>query len=343
MKGNDRVLMVGPFHRSQRGNSLTTARIKQGLESRGFQIDFLSLEGNPASFDWQGSVKAAQYAFIHGFHALHFARFLRDEDGLQDIPQLLTTTGTDLHDDHSGEEKSLIEGVFHSARFIVVFHQDFIPLISQSKPALAEKIVCIPQGVALPEGSVSGGIDLHDQPDDFIFLLPSGLRPVKNVQMAIAALEKLQAGNPRIKLLIIGAALHPEYSQTILEWIKPLSWVKYAGEIPHEEMCTLIRQCDAVINCSLAEGQPQGALEAMSLGLPCILSAVPGNLNIIEHGKEGFYVHDEYDLLQAAQCYLNDPARTLKMGQAAAALVDKKFRLETELNAYADIYRQLIG
>lgn len=339
----DRILMVSPFHRSQRGNSLTTARIKQGLTAKGFKIDLYSLEGAGTTQELEAKLDLDQYAFIHGFHALHIGRFLHEERRLQDIPLLLTTTGTDLHKDLYGKEKSLIEGVFESAKKIVVFHQDFIPLISQLYPALTAKLICIPQGIFLPGGSVPASNQHLFEKADFVFLLPSGLRPVKNLTMAIDALEKLQADYPQIKLLILGAELQPAYSQMIIKRITQLPWVKYLGEIPHAQMHHMIMQSSVVINCSHAEGQPQGALEAMSLGRPCILSAVPGNLNIIEHGKEGFYVRDEKEMLLAAQSYLNDTALTRRMGRAAAALVEKNYRLETELNAYASVYQQLLG
>ena len=335
--------MVSPFHQKQRGNSLTTARIKQGLESRGFVIDLFSLEESENISRLKTKMDTNKYALVHGFHALHFARFLQEKRWLEEIPLVLTTTGTDLHYDLYGKEKSLIEGVFQTVRKIVVFHQDFIPLISQLYPVLQPKLITIPQGVFLPPGPVPESSQRHFQEDDFIFLLPSGLRPVKNLELAIDALEKLQPDYPQLKLLIMGANLHPQYGQSIMERVSLLPWVKYLGEIPHEQIHSVIMHSDVVINCSHAEGQPQGALEAMSLGKPCILTAVPGNLNIIKHGKEGFYVRNETEFVQAARSYLNQPELTLIMGQDASFLVEKNFSLEKELNAYSCLYQQIFS
>jgi len=337
----DRILMVSPFHRQQRGNSLTTARIKQGLESRGYTIDLLSLEESEVISSLEAKVKPDKYILVHGFHALHFARFWQRQRWLQEIPLVLTTTGTDLHYDLYSHEKSLIEGIFQAAQKIVVFHQNFVTLISQLYPALQPKLISIPQGIFLPPGPPESN-QRHFQENDFIFLLPSGLRPVKNLELAIDALEKLQPDYPQLRLLIMGAKLHPQYSQTIMERINLLPWIKYLGEIPHEQVHSVMMHSDVVINCSHAEGQPQGALEAMSLGKPCILTAVPGNLKIIEHGKEGFYVHDEKELLQAARSYLNQPELTLKMGQAASNLVARNFSMEKELTAYLSLYQQIL-
>jgi glycosyltransferase involved in cell wall biosynthesis len=99
---------------------------------------------------------------------------------------------------------------------------------------------------------------------------------------------------------------------------------------------------DVVMNTSNSEGQPQGALEAMSLGKPCILTAVPGNLNIINHGIEGFYVDGEADLVTAAKTLINDPARIVEMGKNAHTLVKTRFSLEREIDAYCTIYQHNI-
>lgn len=334
--------MISPFHRQQRGNSLTTARIKQGLQARGYNIDLLSLEESTSIANLEAQMAANKYALVHGFHALHFARFLQEKSCLEEIPLILTVTGTDLHYELHGPEKALIERAFRIAQKIVVFHQDFVSLISQSYPELRPKLLSIPQGVLLTPGSALESSQLGLQEDAFVFLLPSGLRPVKNIEMVLDALEKLQPVFPQLQLLIIGARLHHDYSQAIMERISCLPWVKYLGEIPHEQVYSIMMHCNVVINCSHAEGQPQGALEAMSLGKPCILTAVPGNLNIIEHGREGFYVRNAQELRQAAQNFLSQPNLTLKMGQAARTLVANNFIPEKEFNSYACLYQQLV-
>lgn len=342
MNSKDRILMVSPFHRQQRGNSLTTSRIKQGLESRGFKIDLLSLEDSDAIAGLEAKMTADKYALVHGFHALHLARFLQEKSWLEDLPLVLTTTGTDLHYELCGPEKALVKRAFRIAQKIIVFHQDFQNLITQSYPDLQPKLLSIPQGIYLPPGPILESSQLGLQTDDFVFLLPSGLRPVKNIELAINALDKLQAAHPQLKLLIMGARLNHDYSQSIMERINLLPWVRYLGEIPHEKVYSVMMHCHVVINCSHTEGQPQGALEAMSLGKPCILTAVPGNLNIIEHGREGFYVRNDQELRQAAQIFLTQPELTLKMGQAARTLAANNFSLKKELNSYACLYQQIL-
>jgi glycosyltransferase involved in cell wall biosynthesis len=172
--------------------------------------------------------------------------------------------------------------------------------------------------------------------------LPSGLRSVKNIKLALDSLATVHEEFPEVRLLIMGTAIDDEYSGQIKDRIRDLSWAIYLGEIPHADMMSILDLGDIVINTSLCEGQPQGALEAMSLGKPCILTAVPGNLNIFEPGVEGFYVDNQEELIRAAKVLIKDPVQRSKMGQRAAKLIESSFTLRQELDAYSRIYNQYL-
>ncbi|HBQ26402.1 MAG TPA: hypothetical protein DD791_08420 [Syntrophomonas sp.] len=107
-------------------------------------------------------------------------------------------------------------------------------------------------------------------------------------------------------------------------------------------MYSLLSVGDVVLNTSHAEGQPQAALEAMSLGKPCLLTAVPGNINIIENGVEGYYVHNQDDLVVAARKLMLNQKLRQQMGENARRLVEQKYSLKKELDAYEQLYHQLL-
>ncbi|CFY11443.1 Glycosyl transferase, family 1 [Syntrophomonas zehnderi OL-4] len=337
-----KVLMITPFHSQQRGNSLTSARLKNGLQNCGFNIDLLSLEENQAEFFFKNRLKNQKYALLHAFHGRYTGRLLAEYPALNDLPFILTTTGTDINYDIHGSEKNYVELAWQAADRIVVFNRDFVEVIRQSHPELLPKLITIPQGIYLPAGNYWNRRQLGYNNDDFIFFLPSGLRPVKNIDLALDALEPVYREYPHLRLLIIGADINPDYSQIIRTRISNLPWAKYLGEIAHNQTRGLIEMVDAVINTSQAEGQPQAVLEAMSLGKPCIMTAVPGNLNIIQSGQEGFYANDATEFSQAAKIFISNPEVLKKMGLAARRLVETNYRLEEELAAYAALYRQLM-
>lgn len=336
------VLMITPFRQAQRGNSITTARIREGLSARGHDIDLLALD-DPA---WPQQLKALlsrqRYGLLHGFNARYMGQLIQSQPILAALPCVLTTTGTDIHFDLDNEYRTLVLQAMRNAQKIVVFHEDFRLRVFKAYPPARDKLVVIPQSVWLPDASARNRCDFGLSPDETIFVLPSGLRPVKNISLAIDALLELHPGYPNMRLVIIGADLDSSYSRPLLERMNTLPWVTYWGEIPHQEMGARLAVCDVVLNTSQSEGQPQAVLEAMSLGLPCIMTDVPGNRHLITTGREGFYVRDKMDLCRAARRLLDDQHLRQQMGARAQQLVRSKYHPQQEIDAYQQLYRQIL-
>jgi len=337
-----KILMITPFRQAQRGNSITAARLRSGLAERGYDINLLSLDQEKWPEQLGTLLDQPEYGLLHGLHARHLGQVLKSFPRAARLPIILTTTGTDIHFDLHNEHRAAVLHAMQTAAKIVVFHDDLLELVARAYPPVAYKMVTIPQSVSIPGNTPGHRQDWGFGPDEFIFFLPSGLRPVKNISLAIDALTPLQPSYPHLRLVIIGADLDPDYSVPLLARIRTLPWISYLGEVPHKEIGSLLALGDVVLNTSLAEGQPQAVLEAMSLGLPCIMTAVPGNLNIIANGKEGFYVGDETDLCRAAQQLLDDKSLRRQMGVSARQLIDSRYAPHKEIDAYEQLYRRLL-
>lgn len=335
-----KILMLTPYSSVQRGNSLTTSRLKHFLSGADYHIDRMSLEDRNWQFELRENLSRCNYNLVHCFHARFMGEALNQAPALSAIPIILTTTGTDINYDLYGSQRKLVIHALEEAQKIVVFNDTIRLGLQDQFPELIPKLVTIPQGVYLEQGPMPTRSEMGFSDDDFIFLLPSGLRPIKNIELAIEALHTLHQADPRVRLLIIGAVLDEHYAAAIRERIHGQDWLKYVGEVVHPDMLGLLDLGNVVLNTSHSEGQPQAALEAMSLGKPCIMTAVSGNLNIIKDGREGYYVRDKNELARAAQNLLDDPVLRQQMGQNARLLVEHKFSLNQELEAYRKLYRQ---
>lgn len=335
--GNDRILMLAPFRSQQRGNTITVERLYRGLLGKGFSIEVESPEDQTC---WDRIVKACdqnRYCFVHGFNACYIAEAFKTVPQLANLPLLLTTTGTDLHYGLRGPKTRDLQEIFERAAYTVVFNPQFKTLL-KFVPDFENRVLCIPQGVWLEMAESWHRPQLDMADNDVVFILPSGLRPVKNLDLAVDGLALIKPQLPNLKLLIVGAPIDPEYARVFLSRIADLPWVLYQGEIPHRQMAALYLLGDVVVNSSLAEGQPQAALEAMSLARPSLLSAVPGNLGIMEHGREGFYFTSPGQLAQHALEMARDPEKRSIMGKRARDLTRRGFSLAAELDAYKHVY-----
>lgn len=334
------VLLITPFHRSQRGNTLTTRRICDGLSHQGIQAELISLENPHFGEQLQGCLSSGDFDIVHAFNGLYLSKLLVSHPQLRDYALIVTMTGTDLNQPQHNQE---LESVFAAVRHIIVFNAGYKRQLLSHHPLLERKIAVIAQGVCLPPSLAKQKKD-YDIPDDHtVFLLPTGLRPVKNVDLALDGLEMLAAANHRIRLLIMGPIIDEAYGYKLLERIKSLPWAVYLGEVPHGQISGFFKLGDVVINCSHAEGQPQAALEAMSLGIPAIMSDVPGNRGVMEAGREGFYIKSAQELCRAALTLHTQPELRLCMGQAAAQLVQNKYDYYREIRQHIELYRHVLG
>ncbi len=341
LKGK-RILLLTPFHRSQRGNSLTSERIQNGLRRMAIEVDLLSLEDQGWANTLHQGLAQDRYHLVHGFHGLKFSRVLEKMPELGQLPLVLTMTGTDINYDLLGAHKVAVLAAMRAVQRIIVFNQAFLSTLAVIYPEFQGKLHSIPQGVQLEPALSLDRKKLGLEASDFVFILPSGLREVKNIELALDALSQLWPQHPQLRLLVLGAAIDDDYSKRIMKRIKDLPWVTYLGEIPHHQVQAYYGLADVVLNTSQAEGQPQAALEAMSLGLPALLTAVPGNLGIIEDGRQGFYAKNSSELQEAARRLILDPQLKQRLGQAAAQLVELNFQAPREFKAHTALYRQVL-
>ena len=125
--------------------------------------------------------------------------------------------------------------------------------------------------------------------------------------------------------------------------LQPTGRVRYVGEV--SAIADWMRACDALVLPSEREGVPNVVLEAMSCGLPCLLTPFAG-LPREELGTEGTHwllaERDSAALGTALTALVREDARREMIGQAAAHHAAGSFGLEQTLDRYAALYHQLL-
>jgi glycosyltransferase involved in cell wall biosynthesis len=76
-------------------------------------------------------------------------------------------------------------------------------------------------------------------------------------------------------------------------------WVTFHGHL--RDPYGVVARADVKVLPSLSEGMPRAALEALYLGLPCVLRDVDGNAELIEPGTNGFLFRTNRDLADAME------------------------------------------
>ncbi|PGS56022.1 glycosyltransferase [Bacillus sp. AFS041924] len=123
---------------------------------------------------------------------------------------------------------------------------------------------------------------------DFIFINTGGLLLRKDPKTTIEAFLKKFSNNNNYKLLLLGEGqlinLKDEY--------KEKNNVLFLGK--KSNIHEYLQISDVFVSSSSSEGLPNAVLEAMSTGLPCILSDIPQHRETFGEGKFGKF-HKLYD------------------------------------------------
>ncbi|MGM8211213.1 glycosyltransferase family 4 protein [Virgibacillus sp. W0430] len=329
------VKLIVPFFDQQRGNTITVKRINNGLSARGLQTEVINATAEVSA---HVSLTADIY---HGFHAYQFYNFMNKvNDSVQ--PYVLTMTGTDLNKDLFNEAKraQVIE-TLQGAEAIHVFEEQGMKTVAREVPGVSGKLYVIPQSISpFPQTN-----SLHiKEKGTFLFILPAGLRKIKNIPNAIFTLEKLKEEYPHIRLWIVGPVIEADEGEYVKKLVRDReNWVDYIGQLPHEQMGALLKEADVVLNTSISEGQPSAILEAMALGIPPIVSSNHGNKSIVSHNETGFIYRNESEFIDSVQKLIDRPQLREQIGESARVYVNRHHALHNEIEALVKIYKHVLN
>lgn len=113
---------------------------------------------------------------------------------------------------------------------------------------------------------------------------------LKGTRYVIEAAKRLE-GEP-FEFVFVGKPACAEDNR-LVEMIEGLNNCTYIQSVPHAEMNSLYKKYDIFVFQGLCEGFGMVTLEAMSNGLPCMVSV--GGCGIITNGKDGF-INDNGDV-----------------------------------------------
>jgi glycosyltransferase involved in cell wall biosynthesis len=329
-----KVVLATPNYHQQRGNTVTVQRIAEKLKKIGVETSIVSITESLH----MDSVPQAD--LVHGFHAYRFYKF-KERLGREIGSYVVTMTGTDLNQDlfDSGKRKDVITSV-REAKAVHVFTEKAKKLLIAEVPEVTSRVFVIPQGTTeFPDSPLAN----MKETGTFQFLLPAGIRLVKNIPFAIKALKKLHEKYPFTRLLIVGPIIETDEAEIVKELLaENKTWAEYIGQIPHCEMGGLYKNADAVLNTSHSEGQSTAIIEAMGAGLPVLVSANDGNLSLVTHGETGFVYHDEAEFLLYAQQLITQVNVRNALGERGQQYISVHNGNPGEAEALLELYKMAL-
>jgi glycosyltransferase involved in cell wall biosynthesis len=330
-----RIALISPFSNPpMRGNITTVRRIAHFLGIAGAVT--LNLPADTLSVgEMECHLSEFKPDLVHGFHAFHCGAIARQLAERYQIPYIITITGSDIHDpiqrNHPGTARAI-----EAAQVVVGFNRSDAAMLSEYFPNLRGKISVVPQGIEpLPfvESHVFG---LNH--DEFILLLPTAVRSVKRIEFPLQSLSQMVQHDPALRLVIAGGILEQEYATYIRSLLCDTPFSTWLGEVPYEQMGSLYRRADLVLNCSRSESMPNSIMEAMALGRPVLAVNIPGNRSLVKHGENGWLYNGEEDFRELVLQIRANAALREELGARAFKCMAENFSPVSEAERYLSLY-----
>lgn len=166
----------------------------------------------------------------------------------------------------------------------------------------------------------------------------------KGVDIALKAFAAVLRHVPQTRLIVAGDGRERTALQRETEQLGLTQAVEFLGWIAPEQVPAIIGSANMLVIPSRWEGLPNTALQAAMMERPVVGTRVGGLPEIVEHQQTGLLVEPEdVDALgEAIVSLLKCPQRSLQLGQAARAKVEKEFSWRRYVDAYDALYRKLI-
>jgi glycosyltransferase involved in cell wall biosynthesis len=156
----------------------------------------------------------------------------------------------------------------------------------------------------------------------------------KGVPVLLQAVAKLQAEFPGLSLDLVGDGYEMDTLRAMTAELGLQDTVNFLGRM--NDVTSVLKRADIYVQPSLNEGLPNSLLEAMSCGLPVVVTNVGGMPDVVSDGVEGFVVEPaNADALAIA---LGKLLRDRELRKEVATRCRTKIQQEYSLDSVADNY-----
>ncbi len=167
------------------------------------------------------------------------------------------------------------------------------------------------------------------------------LAPQKRLRDLVWAFQLLQQIIPEVRLVVIGQGPEREAMSSMAVNFGCREKIVFAGH--RDDASSLLVGMDAFVLPSEFEGMSNSLMEAMSLGLPCVVSDIDANRELIEHDVNGlvFPLGQCPELTKSLVRLFREPDLASRLGAAASDLMKRNHSVEQLVTLHRRLYESL--
>jgi glycosyltransferase involved in cell wall biosynthesis len=159
----------------------------------------------------------------------------------------------------------------------------------------SNRIFRFPWGVDLEHFTPRGGAALREHQgwqDQFVFLSNRSFEPIYGVDVTLQAFITAAQIEPNIRLLLFGRGSQEQQLSEMVEDAGIADRVHFGGYVDRAGLPDSYRSSDIFLTASHCDGSSVSLMEALACGVPAIVSDIPGNLEWVRDGDQGWVFRD---------------------------------------------------
>ncbi|MEM2960528.1 MAG: glycosyltransferase, partial [Candidatus Bathyarchaeia archaeon] len=158
----------------------------------------------------------------------------------------------------------------------------------------------------------------------------------------LEALKMVIKERPTIKLFLVGDGPLKRKLQKLCLRLGIKEKVVFLGT--RRDVPRLLKAFDIFVLPSLWEGMSGALMEAMAVGLPVIATAVDGNLELIEDGKNGVLAppKDPISLKQKLMDLIYNPEKSRRLARNATKII-KNYSIKNMVSQYEATFKKVVS
>ena len=174
----------------------------------------------------------------------------------------------------------------------------------------------------------------------FTLVYVGRLAAVKNHALLLNSFRAALSSMPNLRLWMVGDGSERNALERLAGELDVTAEVTFWGQ--QVDVAPFLSAADAFIMSSKSEGLPMSLLQALSLGIPAIVTEVGGMAEVVQLAKAGYTVSvtNPTEMAEAILRLAGSQTDRQQFSINGKAAFDQYFTLKTMVDAYMDLYRK---
>jgi N-acetyl-alpha-D-glucosaminyl L-malate synthase BshA len=176
--------------------------------------------------------------------------------------------------------------------------------------------------------------------NEVLIIFVGYLDTFKGVFELINAFCRITKKYQNVKLLIVGGGPKREELGIKVSDLGLSKFIIFTGKVSQEMIQEYYQMADIFVLPSHTEGLPLVVVEAMSCGLPVVVSNVGGSPEIVKNGENGFLVSpgNEKDLFTKLEILVSHDELRNEFGKKSLEIINEEFKIEKKAEKLIELY-----